>query len=71
MWKIWRAPIISGGTALYTEEITDPQASNADILPNEEVRAIDLLYAMMLPSANEAAKNVGYFLGTEIDNSMP
>ena len=54
---------ISGGTALYTEEITDPQASNADILPNEEVRAIDLLYAMMLPSANEAAKNVGYFLG--------
>ena len=50
---------ISGGTALYTEEITDPQASNADILPNEEVRAIDLLYAMMLPSANEAAKKCG------------
>ena len=50
---------ISGGTALYTEEITDPQASNADILPNEEVRVIDLLYAMMLPSANEGSQKCG------------
>ena len=60
---------ISGGTALYTEEINDPQASNADILPNEEVRAIDLLYAMMLPSANEAAYIVAdYMSGSSIDN---
>ncbi len=39
------------------------RASTADIRPGEHVSALNMLYAMMLPSANEAAEAVGYYLG--------
>ena len=39
------------------------QASNADIRPGEEHTLRKMLYAMMLPSANEAAMAVGNFIG--------
>ena len=45
------------------DEIFLANGSHADIRQNEEVRAIDLLYAMMLPSANEAASTVADYLG--------
>ena len=50
---------------LYTGAIIDPtvRASHADIRPGEHVSALNMLYAMMLPSANEAAEAVGYYLG--------
>ena len=45
------------------DELYGVASSTADIRPYEEVRAIDLLYAMMLPSANEAASIVADYLG--------
>lgn len=36
------------------EQVT-ADSSNADIKPGEQIRVIDLLYAIMLPSANEAS----------------
>ena len=49
--------------SLYVPPITTPGASNADIRPGETVSALNMLYAMMLPSGNEAAEAVGYYLG--------
>ena len=37
--------------------------STADIYPYEDIRLIDLLYGMMLPSGNEAASAVADYLG--------
>ncbi len=48
---------------LYVPPITGGGASHADIRPGETVSALDMLYAMMLPSGNEAAECVGYYLG--------
>lgn len=54
---------------LYVGELISGYASNADIRPGEHVRALDMLYAMMLPSANEAAEAVGFYLsGGNLDN---
>lgn len=55
--------VIPAERSLYVPPITTPGASSADILPGEEVSALDMLYAMMLPSGNEAAEAVGYYLG--------
>lgn len=55
--------MITAESSLYVSPITDSNSSHADIRPNEQVRALDMLYAMMLPSANEAAEAVGYYLG--------
>lgn len=49
--------------SLYVPPITTPGSSNADILPGESVSALDMLYAMLLPSGNEAAEAVGYSIG--------
>ncbi|MBC5582433.1 D-alanyl-D-alanine carboxypeptidase [Anaerofilum sp. BX8] len=45
------------------DELFGVPSSTADIRPYEEVSARDLLYAMMLPSANEAASTVADYLG--------
>ncbi len=50
--------------SLYVPPITTPGSSNADILPGESVSALDMLYAMMLPSGNEAAEAVGYHISS-------
>ena len=57
--------MIEANRDLYTGAIIDPtvRASHADIRPGEHVSALNMLYAMMLPSANEAAEAVGYYLG--------
>ena len=51
--------LITAERQLFVPPITNPDSSTADIQPGETVRAIDMLYAMMLPSANEAAEAVG------------
>ncbi len=49
---------------IYDEIVTEmPQSSTADIRPYEEVTAKDLLYALLLPSANEAASIVADYIG--------
>ncbi|MDD2992048.1 MAG: D-alanyl-D-alanine carboxypeptidase [Pygmaiobacter sp.] len=45
------------------DELYGSGSSTADIRPYEEVSAKDLLYAMMLPSANEAASIVADYVG--------
>lgn len=55
------------GTTFYAEptlydELYGLNASTADIRPYEEVDGLSLLYAMMLPSANEAANIAAYQL---------
>lgn len=47
----------------YIWEMSGGNASTADILPGEEHTLRNMLYAMLLPSANEAAMAVGKFLG--------
>ena len=54
---------ITAERSLYVPPITNPDSSTADIWPGETVSALNMLYAMMLPSANEAAEAVGYYLG--------
>lgn len=55
--------------SLYVPPITNTNASTADIWPGETHSALDMLYAMMLPSGNEAAEAVGYFIGNgNLDN---
>ena len=54
--------MITAERNLYVGSIIDPSSSNADIRPGESVSALNMLYAMMLPSANEAAEAVGYYL---------
>ncbi|MEI3013694.1 MAG: serine hydrolase [Ruthenibacterium lactatiformans] len=54
---------ITAERSLYSPSITNPDSSTADIRPGETVSALNMLYAMMLPSANEAAEAVGYYLG--------
>lgn len=54
--------MITAERSLYVGSIIDPSSSNADIRPGESVSALNMLYAMMLPSANEAAEAVGYYL---------
>lgn len=54
---------ITAERSLYVPPITNPDSSTADIWPGETVSALSMLYAMMLPSANEAAEAVGYYLG--------
>ncbi len=61
--------LITAERQLFVPPITNPDSSTADIQPGETVRAIDMLYAMMLPSANEAAEAVGFYLsGGNLDN---
>lgn len=55
---------ITAEKSLYVPPITSPSSSHADIRPGEQVSALDMLYAMLLPSANEAAEAVGYYLGS-------
>lgn len=60
---------ITAERQLFVPPITNLDSSTADIQPGESVRAIDMLYAMMLPSANEAAEAVGFYLsGGNLDN---
>lgn len=60
---------ITAERQLFVPPITNADSSTADIQPGESVRAIDMLYAMMLPSANEAAEAVGFYLsGGNLDN---
>ena len=47
---------ITAERSLYVPPITNPDSSTADIWPGETVSALNMLYAMMLPSANEAAE---------------
>ncbi len=47
----------------YLWVLSGGNASNADILPGEEHTLRNMLYAMLLPSANEAAMAVGKYLG--------
>ena len=61
--------MITAERSLYTGAIIEEGSSTADIQPGETVRALDMLYAMMLPSANEAAEAVGYYLsGGNLNN---
>lgn len=55
--------MITAERSLYVPPITSSGASNADIRPGEVVSALNMLYAMMLPSGNEAAESVGFYLG--------
>ena len=55
--------MITAERSLYVPPITTPGSSNADIRPGESVSALNMLYAMLLPSGNEAAEAVGYYLG--------
>ncbi len=57
------ATIITAPTAAYVWPVTSSSSSTADIYPNEEVSARTLLYAMLLPSGNEAAQVVAHYLG--------
>ncbi len=54
---------INAERSLYVPPITNSNASTADIWPGETHTALDMLYAMMLPSGNEAAEAVGYHIG--------
>ena len=60
-------------TAEMTRAIDDilyrtPGASLADIRPGESVTLRNLLYAMELPSGNEAAYIVAFYMGGTVDN---
>ena len=55
--------MITAERSLYVPPITSSGSSNADIRPGESVSALNMLYAMMLPSGNEAAEAVGEYLG--------
>ena len=54
--------IVTAPYAVF-DELYGMNASNADIRPNEEIRMIDLLYALMLRSACEAAGIIAYEIG--------
>ncbi|NCC07232.1 MAG: D-alanyl-D-alanine carboxypeptidase [Clostridia bacterium] len=56
---------ITAATKLYVEPITNYDSSTADIRPGETVTARTLLYAMLLPSANEAAQIAANYLGND------
>ncbi len=55
--------IITAPSEAYVYPVTGSSSSTADIYPNEEVSALTLLYAMLLPSGNEAAQIVAHYLG--------
>lgn len=60
---------ITAPVELYQYPITGSEASTADIRPNETVTARTLLYAMLLPSGNEAAAIAAYLVGNgNLDN---
>ncbi len=54
---------ITAPVEIYESPVTDSGATSADIRPYETVTARTLLYAMMLPSGNEAAAITGYLVG--------
>lgn len=54
---------VTAPVEIYEPPITGSGASLADIWPYETVTARTLLYAMMLPSGNEAAAITGYLVG--------
>ncbi|MEG0616080.1 MAG: D-alanyl-D-alanine carboxypeptidase family protein [Oscillospiraceae bacterium] len=56
--------VITANGDLYVPPVTTPGSSTADIRPWEEVTARTLLYAMMLPSGNEAAAVTAYYVGS-------
>lgn len=61
--------MITAERLLYVGDLIAPGSSTADIRPGEQVSALNMLYAMMLPSANEAAEAVGYYLsGGNLEN---
>ncbi len=61
--------IYTAPTSVYVDPVTSSDASTADIYPNEQVSARTLLYAILLPSGNEAAAIAAYHLGGEsLDN---
>ena len=37
--------------------------TSADLLPGEKISVTELLYAMMLPSGNDAAQSLGIYFG--------
>ncbi len=55
--------LITAPTELYVAPITNSSSSTADIRPNETVTARSLLYAIMLPSGNEAAAIAAHYVG--------
>ena len=54
--------MITAERSLYVGALISGDSSTADIRPGEQVSALNMLYAMMLPSANEAAEAVGYYI---------
>ncbi|MEG2697828.1 MAG: serine hydrolase [Ruthenibacterium sp.] len=57
--------LVTAPTSIYVPPVTSYDSSTADIRPGETVTARTLLYAMLLPSGNEAAAITAYFLGNE------
>lgn len=55
--------MVTAPVDIYVSPITDASSSTADIRPNETVSALTLLYAMLLPSGNEAAAITAYYVG--------
>ncbi len=55
--------LITAPTQIYVAPVTNSDSSTADIRPNETVTARSLLYAIMLPSGNEAAAIAAYHVG--------
>ncbi len=55
--------LITAPTEIYVPPVTNSSSSTADIRPNETVTARSLLYAIMLPSGNEAAAIAAHYVG--------
>ncbi len=55
--------LITAPTSIYVAPVTNSDSSTADIRPNEIVSARTLLYAIMLPSGNEAAAIAAHYVG--------
>lgn len=57
--------MITADTAVFVYPVVGANGSTADIRPGEIVSARSLLYAMLLPSGNEAAAVAAYYVGKE------
>lgn len=61
---------IEADRSIYVPPVTGGGASHADILQGSSIDALSMLYAMLLPSANEAAASVAYYLGNKNLNNF-
>lgn len=61
---------IEAEPSIYAPPVTGGGASHADILQGSSIDALSMLYAMLLPSANEAAASVAYYLGNKNLNNF-